>query len=154
MTDRITKERRSALMASVRTKDTAPELVVRRAIFSRGFRFRLHRRDLPGVPDIVLPGKRVAIFVNGCFWHQHRGCVIAKAPSSNAAFWQEKFRKNRQRDHLATLALREEGWRVLTIWECATRNSDSLAQLGNQFAKWIKSRKLTGEFSALPSRKL
>lgn len=117
---------RSALMSRVRRKNTAPELAVRRWLHRRGFRFRLHRNDLPGTPDIVLPRFRVAIFVHGCFWHRHPGCPRASTPSTRQAFWVDKFAKNVTRDRAAELELRAQGWTPVVIWECAVRDEDAL----------------------------
>jgi len=117
-------EARRSLMARFRGKDSKPEMVVRSLIHRNGGRFRLHRRDLPGTPDIVLPRRRIAIFVHGCFWHHHEGCAVAKVPSSRPAFWREKFRRNKERDETSRNALHALGWRVVTIWECETRQSN------------------------------
>jgi DNA mismatch endonuclease, patch repair protein len=111
--DRLSKEQRSALMARIRGRDTKPERYVRSRLFAKGFRFRLHRRDLPGSPDIVLPGRRVAVFVHGCFWHDH-GC----RRGTNTAFWQEKFERNVERDRRNAARLEELGWRVAVVWTC------------------------------------
>ena len=127
MADRLTAERRSALMRSVRQRDTAPELVVRRTLHSLGYRFRLHRKDLPGTPDIVLPRYKLAIFVHGCFWHRHQGCRLATMPASNVEFWVPKFEGNVARDVRKEAALRELGWQVLTVWQCETKDVASLA---------------------------
>jgi DNA mismatch endonuclease (patch repair protein) len=116
--DRITPEQRSRNMARVRGKDTQPELRVRRALFARGFRFRLHRKDLPGRPDIILPRYRVGVFVHGCFWHGH-SCPRGRRPSSNAQFWQQKIERNMERDRRAVPELEAAGWTVKTIWQCS-----------------------------------
>ena len=114
-------------MARVGSKNTLPELVVRRMLHSLGRRFRLHRRDLPGTPDIVLPGAHKAIFVHGCFWHGH-GCKIGQPPKSRPEFWLPKLQRNRERDSEKLEALRAAGWNVLTVWQCETRNPASLRQ--------------------------
>lgn len=119
-------EARSAIMRAVPRKDSKPEIVVRRMLHQLGYRFRLHRRDLPGTPDIVLPRHRVAIFVHGCFWHRHESCRLTSTPKTRADFWQAKFDRNVQRDAEATLALKLLGWDVLVIWECETRDHDNL----------------------------
>jgi len=118
MTDSISAERRSWNMSRIRAKDTAPELAVRSLVFSMGFRFRLHRRDLPGVPDLVFPGRKKIIFVHGCFWHGHDCQAGRRRPQSNAAYWLPKIERNQTRDqeHLERLA--EQGWKSLVIWEC------------------------------------
>lgn len=111
-------------MRSIRSADTAPEIAVRRVLHRLGFRFRLHRKDLPGSPDIALPGRRIAVFVHGCFWHRHEGCRLAYSPKSRVEFWREKFKKNTMRDERAESELIELGWRPIVIWECETRKSD------------------------------
>lgn len=107
-------------MAAIRGKDTSPELIVRRGLHRAGFRFRLHRRDLPGTPDIVLPKYRTVVFVHGCFWHVH-GCPNSVAPKTRAAFWAEKLGGNKRRDRRHYRQLKQLGWRVLTVWECDVR---------------------------------
>ena len=113
-------------MARVRGKDTKPELVVRRALFAMGFRYRLHRKDLPGRPDIVFSSKRKAIFVHGCFWHRHAGCRMASTPKTRTEFWVDKFDANERRDAAAIEALEALGWQVLVVWECETRRPELL----------------------------
>ena|SRR5579871_931873 len=126
MADNRSPESRSALMARIGGKDTAPELIVRRLLHSLGYRFRLHRRDLPGKPDIVFPVREKAIFVNGCFWHAH-GCRIGRPPKSKLEFWGPKLAGNRARDKRNRAKLRSMGWAVLTVWQCQTRNPDRLS---------------------------
>src|SRR4051812_3037105 len=109
-------EQRSRNMAAVRGRDTKPELQIRRALHARGVRYRLHRRDLPGTPDIVLARRKIAVFVHGCFWHGHR-CSLSVMPKGNANFWAAKIARNRERDALAENKLIELGWRVGTVWE-------------------------------------
>jgi DNA mismatch endonuclease, patch repair protein len=121
--DHLTREQRSENMRAVRGKDTAPEILARRAAHRLGFRFRLHRTDLPGSPDIVLPKYRTAVFIHGCFWHGH-GCTRSKLPQTNVRFWTEKIGKNKLRDEKAEAALRKSGWRVLTLWQCELRSLD------------------------------
>ena len=128
-------------MAGIRGRDTAPELMLRRELHSMGFRFRLHARELPGRPDILLSRWRVAVLVHGCFWHRHVGCRFATTPTTRADFWQTKFDGNVERDvrnHAALLAL---GWRVATVWECALRK-DRLAESLAELADWIKGREM------------
>ena len=132
-------------MAGIRGKDTKPEMRVRKALFAGGYRYRLHRKDLPGTPDIVLPGRRVAIFVNGCFWHGHSGCSLAKVPGTRTEFWREKFESNRQRDRVAAEALRVAGWRVLVVWECFTRRCKTEDALMQPLTYWIESSSPLGE---------
>jgi DNA mismatch endonuclease (patch repair protein) len=118
---------RSALMARIRSSDTQPELAVRRMLHAMGLRFRLHRRDLPGKPDLVLPRHRLIVLVHGCFWHQHEGCRLASNPKSHRRYWAPKLAANLERDRRNILLLREAGWRVETIWECEARKPDALA---------------------------
>lgn len=126
--DTLSKAKRSWVMSRIGSKDTAPERCVRSLLHSAGFRFRLHRTDLPGRPDLVLPGRRVAILVNGCFWHRHRGCPHASTPKTRRAFWQHKFRDNVARDRRVTRMLRDLGWTVLVVWECETANPSRLGR--------------------------
>ena len=118
MTDIVDRKRRSAMMARIRGRDTKPELAVRHIAHRMGLRFRLHRKDLPGRPDLVFPKHRLAVFVHGCFWHRHEGCPYASNPKSRIAFWTEKFAANVERDARQEAALRALGWRVLVIWQC------------------------------------
>jgi DNA mismatch endonuclease (patch repair protein) len=126
MADNRTPESRSALMARIGPRDTAPELIVRRMLHAMGYRFRLHRRDLPGTPDIVLPSRRIAIFVHGCFWHAH-GCKIGRPPKTRPEYWLPKLARNRARDAEKCAALEQEGWRVLEVWQCETQDREALA---------------------------
>jgi DNA mismatch endonuclease, patch repair protein len=119
---------RSALMARVRDKHSKPELVVRRMAHSLGYRFRLHRSDLPGTPDLVFPKSRKAIFVHGCFWHRHKGCSRTTSPKTRSHYWADKFETNIKRDAIKERNLRALGWDVLVIWECQTFNVDKLAK--------------------------
>ena len=127
-TDPLTPNQRSALMARIRSKDTQPELVVRRLVWSLGFRYRLHQRDLPGRPDIVLRRHRKAIFVHGCFWHAHKGCPRATVPKTRRDFWTAKFQGNRRRDAASLRALRRDGWKVLVLWECELKDRARLSE--------------------------
>ena len=120
--DKLTPEARSALMAKVRSKDTTPEIRVRKAAHAMGLRFRLGRRDLPGSPDLVLPRHRLAVFVHGCFWHRHPNCRRASMPATRSDFWEAKFAKNMLRDRAAVTALHDQGWETLVIWECETKD--------------------------------
>ena len=126
--DVFTPAERSALMSRIQGKNTKPEIVVRSIAHSLGYRFRLHRRDLPGTPDIVFPRLGKVILVHGCFWHQHQGCRYAYKPKSNSLFWENKFSRNRERDKLDATALRHLGWKVLTVWECETKNIGMLVR--------------------------
>lgn len=133
MADRLSPEARSRLMAAVKGRNTGPEMIVRRLAHSLGYRFRLHRRDLPGSPDLVFPGRRKIVFVHGCFWHRHQGCRQASTPSSRVEFWKDKFRRNVERDTAVERALRAAGWDVLIIWQCETRDRTKLAELLSSF---------------------
>ena len=121
-TDRLTKEARSALMARVKGKNTTPELRVRRIAFALGYRYRLHRRDLPGCPDLVFPARRSVIFVHGCFWHHHPKCPRATIPKSRTNFWRSKLVGNAKRDRKVMSALEATNWKVLVVWECETKD--------------------------------
>lgn len=133
--DILAPEQRSSLMSQIRDKDTGPEMKVRRLAHALGFRFRLHRRDLPGSPDLVFPSHRKVIFVHGCYWHRHPGCRYAYSPKSNIAFWQSKFEANVTRDRRAASALVALGWDILVVWECETRNADILRLRLTEFLK-------------------
>lgn len=122
MVDTLSSPERSKLMSRVRNKNTGPELAVRRALHAAGFRFRLHRKDLPGRPDIVLSRYHTAVFVHGCFWHGH-ACRRGALPQDNAEFWSEKIHRNRARDAAAREALMLAGWSVETIWQCELKQS-------------------------------
>jgi DNA mismatch endonuclease (patch repair protein) len=125
MTDVFSKAKRSWVMSRIRCKNTNPELVVRSFLHGRGFRFRLHARDLPGKPDLVLPKYRTVIFVHGCFWHHHSRCRNATFPSTRSMFWRSKILSNKRRDAKAVRELRSLGWDVLTVWECETEAGGS-----------------------------
>lgn len=125
--DVVSPEQRSAMMSRIRGRDTKPELVVRRLAHALGYRFRLHRRELPGAPDLVFPGRRKVVFVHGCFWHRHPGCRFAYRPKSNIGFWEKKFESNIERDARVLRVLRESGWSPLVIWECETSDLSALA---------------------------
>lgn len=120
-------------MGRIRGRDTTPELLVRRLAHSLGYRFRLHRRDLPGTPDLVFPGQRKVVFVHGCFWHRHAGCRFAYEPKSNIEFWQRKFASNKERDVRVRGELKLMDWQVLTVWECQTRDLDKLRAVITDF---------------------
>ncbi|MEX2169548.1 MAG: very short patch repair endonuclease [Pirellulales bacterium] len=119
MTDTFTKAERSRIMAAVKSKDTSPELVVRRLVHSLGYRYRLHVRSLPGTPDLVFPRLRKIINVSGCFWHMH-SCGRCRIPTSRRRYWLAKLKRNAARDKRTAQALRRAGWQVLTVWECQT----------------------------------
>ena len=125
-TDVFTAEQRSAVMRRVKARDTAPEMAVRKALTRLGARYRLHRKDLPGCPDIVLPGRKLAIFVHGCFWHGHNCTRGARVPQQNRDYWLAKVARNRARDAASESALAAAGWRVGVVWECESRDAAGL----------------------------
>ncbi|MDW4499157.1 DNA mismatch endonuclease Vsr [Sulfitobacter sp. D35] len=133
--DTLTPEQRSERMRRVRNRDTKPELLVRHLVHGMGYRYRLHRRDLPGSPDLVFISRRKVIFVHGCFWHRHADpdCKLARLPKSKLDFWESKLETNRERDERNVARLKELGWDVLIIWECQTINRDKLKALIEEF---------------------
>lgn len=137
--DVVDHSTRSRMMSGIRRSNTRPEILVRKLLHAAGLRFRLHRRDLPGRPDLVLPRYEVAIFVHGCFWHAHVGCRFAKTPSSNTDFWIKKLSANRARDERDVYMLRQQGWRVALVWECATRVLEPKS-LQRVMVRFIKGR--------------
>lgn len=126
MPDMFSPDQRSALMARIGPKDSRAELTIRQLLHRRGYRFRLHRRDLPGSPDIVLPRRRKAIFLHGCFWHRHPGCRRASDPKSRREYWLPKFERTVARDARNVIELESLGWDVLIVWECETRDMAKL----------------------------
>lgn len=126
------------MMAGIRGKDTRPEMILRRGLHARGFRYRLHDRRLPGSPDLVFPGRRAVIFIHGCFWHGH-GCHLFRLPATRREFWEAKIEGNRARDEAAGAALLAAGWRVLTIWECALKGRERLPvdEVLDRAADWL-----------------
>jgi DNA mismatch endonuclease (patch repair protein) len=124
-----TQEQRSRTMRAVRSRDTGPEMIVRRFLHAAGLRFRLHDRNLPGVPDLVFPSRHIALFVHGCFWHQHPNCQAAARPKSASDYWNRKLDGNVARDARHLIALEAAGWMALVIWECETRDIQCLAAL-------------------------
>ena len=137
MVDVMAAEKRSALMSRIRGKNTGPELEVRQMLWQAGLRYRLHVRELPGRPDIVLPKWRAVVFVHGCFWHMHEGCPLFRLPATRTAFWLEKLESNRSRDQTAIQALASAQWRVTVVWECALNRDRVLA--GKHLVRWIRS---------------
>jgi DNA mismatch endonuclease (patch repair protein) len=133
MTDKISKTQRSANMRAVRSRSTRPEILVRRIARRLGYRFRLHYSALPGKPDIVFPRQQKAVFVHGCFWHQHKGCRRATVPKSNRAFWRPKLKRNTVRDTEQLRAIRKCGWRAMVIWECELKKERRLAAKLSRF---------------------
>jgi len=134
MTDVFSPEKRSAVMRRVKGRDTSPELKVRKLLWSLGARYRLNRRDLPGSPDIVMPGRKLAVFVHGCFWHGHDCPRGARVPKQNRDYWTAKVDRNRVRDARAEAALSEAGWRVETVWECELKD---MAALEARITRWL-----------------
>jgi DNA mismatch endonuclease, patch repair protein len=126
---------RSRMMSSIPSSNTSSEIVVRKVLHAAGLRFRLHRRDLPGSPDIVLPKYRSVVFVHGCFWHRHSGCRYKTDPASNVDFWRQKLASNVRRDRRQQRALRNEGWRVFIVWECESRSQPILSDLAKQIRR-------------------
>ena len=126
MTDVFSKQKRSWIMSRVKGRDTKPEILVRSLVHRMGFRFRLHRPDLPGKPDIVLPRHGKVIFIHGCFWHGHKRCSKSKRPNSNNDFWNRKLNGNIKRDRQFHRELKRMGWNVLVVWECETRKPNEL----------------------------
>lgn len=148
MTDVVSKATRSRMMAGIGGRDTSPELLIRSLLHRNGYRFRLHRKDLPAKPDIVLTKYRAVILIHGCFWHGHR-CHMFKWPKSNAAFWRAKILANVKRDRRAISALHAAGWRTLTVWECALRGPQVIAPdlLLRRMSSWLQSRLDQSELS-------
>ena len=138
MADKLTSSQRSRCMSRIRGKNTKPEILVRKGLHARGFRFRLHNKKLPGSPDIVLPKYGVAIMVNGCFWHGHKGCRYATKPKTNIEFWETKIARNRHRDEVTTAHLEALGWTVITIWECELCTSSQLDDRLNTLTEEIR----------------
>ena len=133
MTDNLTPDQRSYAMSRIRSTNSKPEIVVRRLVHAMGFRFRLHRRDLPGSPDIVLPRHRRAIFVHGCWWHRHSCRYGRPKAKTNADYWNGKLERNVERDRRSLQRLRRAGWRVLVVWECQTRDTHRLGRRLTRF---------------------
>lgn len=131
--DKLSPERRSANMARIRSQNTSPELILRKLIHGLGYRFRLHRNDLPGKPDLVFPSRKEVIFVHGCFWHQHRECREGRMPGSRLEYWGPKLRRNRERDALAQSSLKKQGWRYLVVWECELKNITAVLKRVKRF---------------------
>lgn len=130
--DIVDPDTRSKMMSAIRGKNTVPEMVVRRFLHARGYRYRLHRKDLPGKPDLVLTRLKVCIFVHGCFWHRHPGCALATSPKTRPEFWSEKFQKNVERDLANIEALKTAGWNVLIIWECQLKKDSGALPMLDQ----------------------
>ena len=134
MVDSLSPERRSALMARVRQRNTKPEMVVRRLLHARGWRYRLHKKGLPGTPDIVFPGRQAVLFVHGCFWHGHN-CKLCRLPKTRTEFWAAKLSANRERDARKVRELGEAGWRVMTIWQCSLKDPQGVLDATEVFLR-------------------
>lgn len=137
MTDIVNKKTRSRMMSGIRGKDTQPELLLRRALHARGFRFRLHVKTVGGRPDLVLPKHKVAIFVHGCFWHRHEGCRFASTPKTRPEFCTAKFATNVRRVKNVAAELSREGWRIATVWECALRKPTNVIAAVDLLELWL-----------------
>ena len=131
MADVHNKEQRRRNMQAIKAKDTKPEMVVRRYLHAQGFRYRLHVKNLPGKPDIVLPKYKTVIFIHGCFWHGHEGCKYYVVPKTRTEWWLEKIGRNRKSDKLAMKELKKAGWKVIVIWECEIKQSNNMINLNN-----------------------
>ncbi|MFN3859664.1 MAG: very short patch repair endonuclease [Caulobacter sp.] len=150
MSDVFTPEKRSAVMRRVKGRDTSPELKVRRLLTGLGARYRLHRKDLPGRPDIVMPGRRLAIFVHGCFWHGHDCARGGRVPKANRDYWLGKVGRNRERDGDSRAALEAAGWRVETLWECEMKDEAALA---GRLARLLAETEALQQYSRVPHGK-
>jgi DNA mismatch endonuclease (patch repair protein) len=150
MADIVSSPVRSRMMSGIQARDTKPEILVRKALHAQGCRFRLHRKDLPGKPDIVLPRYRTVILVHGCLWHVHKGCKLGRIPSTRKDFWTAKLQANAMRDQTAHTRLLALGWRVLTIWECYLK-STSPEVLQADLACWISGSVVSGDFNVRPT---
>jgi DNA mismatch endonuclease (patch repair protein) len=131
--DHVDQAKRSLIMAAVHSKNTKPELVVRKLVFGMGYRYRLHSAKLPGKPDLVFPGRHKVIFVHGCFWHRHKGCRYATSPKTRVDFWEAKFDANVARDKRTNRELKELGWSVLMVWQCQLKEPEKLARKLDDF---------------------
>jgi DNA mismatch endonuclease (patch repair protein) len=153
--DIVDRKTRSRMMSGIRGKDTKPEILVRSLLHRSGFRFRLHARDLPGRPDIVLPKYRAVVNVMGCFWHCHE-CEIFRWPSTRRSFWRQKILSNRERDDAVEIQLLEAGWRIATVWECALRGKTAWdpKKLARILSAWIRGKAAQIEIEPAPQRTL
>ena len=156
MVDVMSADKRSALMSRIRGRDTGPELRVRKQLWCAGFRYRLHTKGLPGKPDLVLPKWKAVVFVHGCFWHRHAGCPYFRLPKTRPDFWNEKLRRNQERDEMAIATLIDAGWRIAVVWECAVRIDPDA--VGSKLTTWVGqgegSIQVEGSDRAVRSRQL
>ncbi len=140
MADIVSKEKRSQMMAGIKSKNTKPEIVIRKLLYSYGYRYRLHPKNIIGKPDIVFRKKKLAVFVNGCFWHGHKDCSIFKMPKTNTEFWKKKIEGNFRRDEMQSKQLIEAGWSVERVWECEIREAsknDKFESILSRIAKHL-----------------
>ena len=151
--DVLTPEQRRRCMTRIKARNTKPEVLLRKALFALGFRYRLHDRRLPGTPDLVFPKFRAAVFVNGCFWHGH-DCPLFAVPQTNTDFWLQKIGATRARDKRAVSSLRRMGWRVLTVWECTLRRPTKVpvGAVATRAARWLSGTRGLGEIPRIPAR--
>ena len=138
MADHVSEKKRSYIMSRVPSKNSRPEMAVRKALHERGLRYRLHRKDLPGTPDIVFPKQQVAIFVHGCFWHGHDGCAKSRLPTTRREYWAAKIGRNRERDWQAIATLNRLGWETEVIWQCEVKKTPRLIEFADTFVTRIK----------------
>lgn len=149
MVDIVDSTTRSIMMSKIRSKNTKPELLIRSLLHRRGFRFRVHVKDLPGKPDIVLAKYKAVIFINGCFWHGHQGCSLFKLPGTRSDFWQQKIVRNQINDNKAIVALLEKNWRIAIIWECSIRGKNrNPEQVIKLIANWLEGSEVFLEISS------
>lgn len=150
MADVVSREKRSQMMAGIKGKNTRPEIAIRKALFALGYRFRIHDTRLPGKPDVVFPGRKAVLFVEGCFWHQH-DCHLFKMPSSRQDFWRNKIESNKRRDVRVRDELQAQGWRYLTVWECALKGRTRLPfpVVIDRIRAWLESTERTGEIEGM-----
>ena len=140
--DTISKSQRSYNMSRIRSRNTKPEIIVRQKLFSKGIRYRIHVKDLPGKPDIVIKKYKVVIEIKGCFWHKHEGCRYSSTPKSNTKYWINKIKKNAERDVINLKKLEEKKFKVFLLWECEIKNTDILNEKLNQISEYIKTQKI------------
>ena len=140
--DTISKSQRSYNMSRIRSRNTKPEIIVRQKLFSKGIRYRIHVKDLPGKPDIVIKKYKVVIEIKGCFWYKHEGCRYSSTPKSNTKYWINKIKKNVERDVINLKKLEEKKFKVFLLWECEIKNTDILNEKLNQISKYIKTQKI------------
>ena len=138
MTDTVTKEKRSEIMSKVHQKNTKIEMVVRKLVHGMGYRYRLHKTELPGKPDMVFASRKKVIFVNGCFWHSHDNCKLSKPPKSNKDYWIPKLNRNKERDASVNKMLYDLGWDVLTVWECELKTIDTVREKIKRFLENVE----------------